>query len=289
MLAESRRLTYRECAPPAALAGVVECFWRREPWRLPTEALGVLPDGRVDVIWANGGRVVVIGPQTRALGRPLPPESSVIGVRFLPGVGPPLLGVPAHELADTHVALDAIDTRAAASLLRDLRAIGSAPFAPTAIARAVAVRLDSHRGFDPLVQRATSLLRDPTARTGCIAKALAISERQLQRRFREAVGYGPKTLQRILRFQRVLTALARDGDIARTSAVAGYSDQSHLTRETLEFSGLSPQRLARILLRLNDEGALGALKTGRRGMATPVSGEPGTGSRSGPARRRSGR
>jgi AraC-like DNA-binding protein len=261
-------LTYRECAPPPALAGVVECFWRREPWRLPTPALGVLPDGRVDVIWSGDGDVVVIGPQTRALGRPVPPQFAVVGVRFSPGMGAHVLGLSARELADTHVALDEIDTRAAASLLRELEAIESIARAPAAIARAVARRLDSPQGADVLVQRATAMLNDPSVRIGRVADALAISERELERRFRETVGYGPKTLQRVLRFQRVLAELARHGSIARAAADAGYSDQSHLTRETREFSGLSPRRLGLVLGRLRDEGALGAFKTGRRRRAS---------------------
>jgi AraC-like DNA-binding protein len=272
MPSERTRPTYREYAPPPVLAGVVECFWRREPWRLPTSALGVLPDGRVDLIWSGDGEVVIIGPQTRALGRPVPPEFAVVGVRFSPGVASHLLGLAVRELADTHVALDEIDTRAVASLRRELEAIESVARAPAAIARAVATRLDLPRGPDTLVQRAAAMLDEPTARIGRIADTLAISERQLERRFRESVGYGPKTLQRILRFQRVLPVLARDGDtqgsIARAAADAGYSDQSHLTREMRELSGLSPQRLGLVLRRLSDQGALGAFKTGRRRTAT---------------------
>lgn len=268
MPASSTRLTYRECAPPAALRGAVECFWRREPWRLPIQTLGVLPDGRMDVIWSADGKVVVIGPQTRALGRPVPPQFAVVGVRFAPGVGAPLLGLSACELADTHVGLDAIDTRPAASLLRDLDAIESAALAPAVMARAVARCLAARRGADPMVERAAALLDEPSAQVARVADALAISERQLQRRFRESVGYGPKTLQRILRFQRALTELARDGDrrlvLSRAAADAGYADQSHLTRETRALCGLSPRRLGLELRSLRDAGALGAFKTGRR-------------------------
>ena len=42
-----------------------------------------------------------------------------------------------------------------------------------------------------------------------LGAALGVSERQLRRRFADAVGYGPKTLARVLRFQRFL-ALARE-------------------------------------------------------------------------------
>jgi AraC-like DNA-binding protein len=264
-------LTYREDRPPAALAGVVDCFWRRELWRPPKLDLGVLPDGRVDLVWAVSGKVVVIGPQTRSLGRPLSPQVVAVGVRFPPGVGAPLLGVPAHELADVHVSLDALATRPAASLVRDLAAIEHPAEAPAAIARAVARRIDSVRRADPLVRRASLLLEAPEARVEGVAEELAISRRQLERRFREAVGYGPKMLQRVLRFRRLLDALElghqRAGGLARIAATIGYSDQGHLTRETRALSGHSPVQLERVLGALKDAGALGVFKTGGRARA----------------------
>jgi AraC-like DNA-binding protein len=269
MSAATNGLTYREYRPPAALEGVVECFWRRERWRPPDTDLGVLPDGRVDVIWAADGTVLVVGPQTRPLGRPLPPELVVVGVRFPLGIGPPLLGVPAHELADMHIPLEAIDARAAALLLRDLVAIEDPAEAPARIARAVATRVDSYRSPDPVVRRATTLLEYPRARVERVAGELALSQRQLQRRFRELVGYGPKTLQRVLRFQRLLGALElgreQTGGLARIAAAIGYTDQAHLTRETRDLSGLSPVSLERALGALKDERASGIFKSGRRG------------------------
>jgi methylphosphotriester-DNA--protein-cysteine methyltransferase len=51
----------------------------------------------------------------------------------------------------------------------------------------------------------------------------------------EHVGYGPKTLQRILRLQRVMADLAsaqQTIELAAAAAAAGYADQPHLSRET---------------------------------------------------------
>jgi AraC-like DNA-binding protein len=264
-------LTYREWQAPPELRHVLECFWRRERWRPPSHGLGVLPDGRVDLIWA-AGEAIVIGPQTRSLKRPLPPDVAVIGARFAPGVGPGLLGVPAHELANMHVPLEAIDAGPATVLRRDLAAIQDCAVASQSIARAIGRRLDSHRPRDLAVKHATALLSDPRARVEHVACALGLSERQLQRRFRQEVGYGPKALQRVLRFQRLLRVLKLEyepGGLARIAAAVGYSDQAHLTREAREFSGLSPSRLKIALRALAEAGAAGIFKTGGPGPAVP--------------------
>jgi S-adenosylmethionine synthetase len=52
----------------------------------------------------------------------------------LPGVGPSVLGVPAHELVDKHVSLAAIDARPAASLRRGLASLEDPAQVPAGIA-----------------------------------------------------------------------------------------------------------------------------------------------------------
>ncbi len=80
-----------------------------------------------------------------------------------------------------------------------------------------------------------------------VARRVYVSERQLQRRFVDRVGYGPKTLQRVLRFRRFLAnAESTPGlDLAGLAASAGYSDQAHLTRECNDLAGTTPAQLLR--------------------------------------------
>jgi AraC-like DNA-binding protein len=97
--------------------------------------------------------------------------------------------------------------------------------------------------IDPLARAAALGMASPGARVDELGATLGVSERQLRRRFAEAVGYGPKTLARVLRFQRFL-ALARSGDdLARLALTAGYADQAHLTRETRRLAGRTPLEL----------------------------------------------
>lgn len=67
----------------------------------------VLPDGCMDLLWA-GDRLLVAGPDTRAFTPAAALSGSCSGIRFAPGTAPALLGVPAHELRDRRVALDAL-------------------------------------------------------------------------------------------------------------------------------------------------------------------------------------
>jgi len=240
---------YREYAPPAPLAPFIECLWRRDLLEDADEDRGVvLPDGRVDLVWIAGGEPLVAGPQTRFVPRPPAPPGVAVGVRFLPSAGPPLLGLPAHELVDLHVPLAAVDTARATTLRRRLPALVD-PESGSAVAGALGDWLGAAEAPDRAMRAAVRLLDTPGAAVAAVARAVGYSERELRRRFRESVGYGPKTLQRVLRFQRVLAELAgpeEEADqLARLAATAGYSDQAHMTREMKELSGLTPLELAR--------------------------------------------
>ena len=85
-----------------------------------------------------------------------------------------------------------------------------------------------------------SALDRPHARVAAVAAELGVSARQLQRRVTDAVGYGPKTLARVLRFRRLQTLPA--GSLVERALEAGYADQAHMTAEVTELAGVSPVR-----------------------------------------------
>jgi AraC-like DNA-binding protein len=234
---------YREIPPPAALAPWVECLWWHSGESGPST---ILPDGRIDVVWSEQTGARIAGPQTRPLASPVSGRFLVVGARFHPGAGAGALGVPAHELADAHVPLDALDASLAAQLDAALGPAASPARALGALGTLLAGRRGTLASPDLLVRSIVCALGAGPARVAELARQAAISERQLQRRFHAHVGYAPRTLHRILRFQRALRALDREpatGGLAQLAAEAGYADQAHLTRETRALAGLTPAQL----------------------------------------------
>lgn len=151
--------------------------------------------------------------------------------------------MPLSELLDQRVVL--ADLRCG-----DARRLPGTLDPDTALARTldVAASLVAGGPADPEVTWAVSLLRNPRARAEDVAAEVGLSLRQLRRRCHAAVGYGPKTLQRVLRFRRFISRIDADrgaGDLAAVAAQAGYADQAHLTRECGQLAGLTPAALAR--------------------------------------------
>ncbi|MGH2602199.1 MAG: helix-turn-helix domain-containing protein, partial [Dehalococcoidia bacterium] len=80
-----------------------------------------------------------------------------------------------------------------------------------------------------------------------LSRWLGVSDRHLLRRFNAAVGYGPKTFQRVGRLHRLLAlAGGRYGNglpLAGLAILAGYADQAHMTREVGRLAGVPPSVL----------------------------------------------
>jgi AraC-like DNA-binding protein len=222
---------YREIAPPDALRGVVACLWVRVTQT--AHELRVVPDGCTDVVWQQGVGTTVAGPDTTAKLVGCPPGDVLVGIRFLPGAGGGALGVSLDGLRDLRV--DVADVNPAFDVDGNL--------APgDVLERFVAVAAD--RRADPLI--AAAARRVAHQEVGALAREIFVSERQLRRRFHAAVGYGPKTLARVLRFRRFVEAIDRGyTDLAALAWQAGYADQAHLTREATRLAGLPPQRFIR--------------------------------------------
>jgi AraC-like DNA-binding protein len=216
---------YREfAAPPLA------CLWVRvtDGDRTP-----VLPDACSDLIWHAGRGAFVAGPDTGPAPVGSAAGSVFVGARFRPGAGGAALGLPLSELRDQRVGLEALDRALAHRLPGDLE--------PDEALRRIAEIARTAPPPDAAIAEAARRLAHPQTRVETLADDLGLSERQLRRRCHAGAGYGPKTLQRVLRFRRFLATA--DRDLARAALDAGYADQSHLTRECTRLAGQPPAAL----------------------------------------------
>jgi len=230
-------VSYREHAPPPALAAWLECTWQREGLAGPP--VRVVPDGCIDIVWTEGEGTHLVGPNTTAFEVALPLGARVVGARMRPGAAPALFGLDAQEVRDARLPLSEVlgdDGRRLGAVLDDTDA------RVRALLHAIHARARPATAPDPLVRAAVARLDEPDANVAGLADGLNVSERQLRRRLTSAVGYGPKRLARVLRLRRALAAAQRGDDLAWVALDAGYSDQAHFTHDCTALAGVSPGR-----------------------------------------------
>jgi len=205
----------------------------------------VVPDACIDIVWLAGQPPQVAGPNTGPVPFLVPPGTTIIGVRFRPGRAPAGLGVPASDLLDSRVPLDAVWNGAAARRLQEAGADRGEKVRLELLLEELERRLVGACPEDAAVDAVIRWAVAGSQGSRPIATDLGVSGRQLLRRFRARVGYGPRTLLRVLRFQRFLTLASHmpGAGLARLAAEAGYADQPHLTREVRRLGGITPAEL----------------------------------------------
>jgi AraC-like DNA-binding protein len=174
-------------------------------------------------------------------------HASVVGVHFRPGGAAPFLGVPAGDLADAHIDLDAVWGRRAGELRERLCAAATPEQRFRVLERALRARLDPARRRHRAALAAVHHLERSGAGVGELVEGVGLSHRRFIDVFGAEIGMTPKLFGRVRRFQRAL-ALARrtaSADWAGMAHATGYCDQSHMIRDFLEFSGFSPADLHR--------------------------------------------
>ncbi|WP_321475208.1 AraC family transcriptional regulator [uncultured Paludibaculum sp.] len=231
-------MSYQEHAPPAALAGCVECFWTYEPDPArPVQR--VLPDGCEDIVFfPASGQLAAVGTMTRAQMYTHSAPQTVVGVRFHPSMSRPILGVAGSELTDSMVDLGSLWGSPGEALQRRLSSTSSGEEALALLAQALPPVEET-----PL-QRMVLWVAEHGGRVRMddLARFAGLSQRHLRRVFLEQTGVSPKLFCRVVRFRSLVKSLSGVAEVnwADVALDHGYYDQSHLVNEFRELGGTTP-------------------------------------------------
>jgi AraC-like DNA-binding protein len=266
-------MRYQEFPVAPPLANYVECIWLLEggggqespaPERL-------LPDGCVELIlnfddpfreYKESGqcelqpRRFLVGQMTQPV--LVSPTGSVqlMGIRFAPGGTLPFFSFPQGELTNRIAPLADV-----AGLLD--RELSERPYdarelpekfchIQTLLLKRISAKAEKGASLRNAITRI--LHSGGQISVDKLANDLGISGRQLERRFLNEVGLGPKLLSRILRFQQVFRAVERaDSNWAQIAADCGYFDQAHLIRDFRQFAGQTPAVLFEHFTRFTEQ------------------------------------
>ncbi|WP_118974796.1 helix-turn-helix transcriptional regulator [Taibaiella koreensis] len=163
-----------------------------------------------------------------------------IGVALEPMALPALFGLAAYELTDGMT-----DIRLLSSQVTIAEQLGASATATQQIALLDAFFLEQLRGRQPSpmpgLTHAIALIRKGHTLSD-VQFRLNLSERTLERHFRQHIGMPPKRYARICRFESAVQAIRRS-DFSSLTHLAyeyGYFDQAHFIREFQAFSGTAP-------------------------------------------------
>ncbi len=248
--------------PKPPLSKFVDNFWLYEGYEPERKTERILPTGALELVinlrqndlrfydperpenYSRLSGAIVSGATGRSFVPDAAEETFIIGVHFKPGGAFPFLGLPAGDLADTHVDLETLWGPSAGRLRERLCEARTSAERFQALQEALLSRLrhgvEQHYAVSAALEVFGKNPAGPRVRE--VAKRLGLSQRRFIQVFKAEVGITPKLFSRIQRFQQTRTFIQHNPPInwAELAVDFGYFDQSHLIREFLEFSGLSP-------------------------------------------------
>jgi AraC-like DNA-binding protein len=248
--------------PPVSTRRYIKYFWSldKSPGEVLPPVYKSMADGYTEVVFSisgsfkeyynYGGYVLPQHSNHRTL--TIGQDIGLFGVRLYPYAILPLLGIASHEVADDvhdirsilpgNLVNEIVEATTHAErisvfcfyLLRKLDR------APTILERAVHRMIETN-GMGTMTN---------------LCSQLAISERQLERKFKECIGFTPKQYSRILRFQYSKRRfVSQTNSFAEIAFDCNYADQPHFAREFKEFSGMTVSEYANLVNKSASEEA----------------------------------
>jgi AraC-like DNA-binding protein len=253
--------------PGEALARFIDWFWFYEDWQPLHRREHVLPDGTFELVinlreeqrklfdrregnrYTTFRRGWISGTHSEYIIIDALPDSSMIGVHFKPGGASPFLGMPAGELANRVVELDAIWGGCSWELRERLLTARGAQGKFRVLEEFLLDRLQRCERDDTQQRRVSwaleRFLSEPQALTiRSVVDQLGISHKHFIAQFRQQVGLTPKLFCRLQRFQQVLSRITAQESVewADIACDCGYFDQAHFVHDFQAFAGLNPTR-----------------------------------------------
>ncbi|MNR03044.1 DNA-binding transcriptional activator FeaR [compost metagenome] len=166
-------------------------------------------------------------------------------VVFQPHGAHMMLAMPANELNDQIISLSEL-WGSGARILQDQML--NAPDHRSRIAiieTFLTNKLSTCLSIDPLIQQSLDLIYTNRGLSPIseLYKTLQISERQLERKFKENIGISPKYFSNIIRLQfflKLYRTTSVKKNLTEIAYESGYYDQAHFIREFRKRVGLSP-------------------------------------------------
>ncbi|WP_019929721.1 helix-turn-helix domain-containing protein [Nocardia sp. BMG111209] len=174
-----------------------------------------------------------------------PARVRLVGVHFKPWGLSAFTGIPALELRDRYVPVDAVWQRALERIRGRLGELGDAADALDLVEQELRSRLVETRSdtLDLVTQVGTRLERSyGSVSVAALGDAAGVSGNYLTTQFKSHVGVTPKRVARIYRFARLILSVDARGPVYWTEFAhsAGYFDQAHASKEFKDFTGHTP-------------------------------------------------
>lgn len=170
---------------------------------------------------------------------------STVGICLQPHALQSVFGIDAHELTGTCVDMASVQHKKERHLQEQLLNVTSMEEAIHLLSASLLNSAQHNNSRQDIITNFAVneiLTGKGIISFSALLKQLQLSERTLERRFKQSIGISAKFFSRICQFQESLSQLRKNkyGKLSDIAYENGYADQSHFIRSFKEFTGVSP-------------------------------------------------
>jgi len=246
-------MEYSEFQPATSLRSCVECYWVAEG---SSTTQKIVPDGFSEIVFHYGdlykfkdhqgrekiqSRAILAGQITKPIYLTPTGNSGVIGIKFKPTGIWKLLGWGMAEFTDEAYDLQKFPDMDVAQFIKQLCTLDTIQDRIKSIETTLLQLVPSQRAstLDEIITAIDSSQGDVSMSS--LQTQFDISDRTMERMFKDQVGVSAKRYARIVRFRYIFQLIQKhEWSKAEATYLAGYFDQAHFNKEFKEFSGEDP-------------------------------------------------
>ncbi|EAR16029.1 MULTISPECIES: DUF6597 domain-containing transcriptional factor [Robiginitalea] len=252
--------TIQEFQPANQLAPYIACYFTGEmnSQALPESSLTVIPNGCLELIVhleetycrLPGSRGLTATPDYMLIGMFCQPYQvhfsqsvTVFAIRFKPEALSIILKLGGPDILESYADIEQILDPGFRDLCHRLRELDTTAERIAITEKHLFALLSKQPETSNYFTKATQILRQSaTGDLKDVSAELNISQRQLERKFKEVMGISPKKYLRLLRIGKVMNAMQSRSDLNLTNVAyhCGYFDQAHFTKDFKLITGRTP-------------------------------------------------
>ncbi|MDF9800028.1 AraC-like DNA-binding protein [Catalinimonas alkaloidigena] len=250
----------QEYPPSALLSPFVECYWKGA-FNLNAEgavSFQMVPNACLELIihlddlrcnfpgtedWVQTPDYMIIGLITQPHEIRFPSTVPVFTIRFKPEALYHLFRFNGSEIIETYEDMTLLLGNDIRDFCHQIREESQVERMIQRAENYLLKKLEKRKGEPGYVNQAAELIRNSQhINIRDISDHVCVSQRQLERKFREVVGVSPKHYLRLTRMNRVMRVLEQNRSLSLSSVAyyCGYFDQAHFIKDFKRITGLNP-------------------------------------------------
>jgi len=194
--------------------------------------------------WGQSPDYMVIGMFTQSHKVLFQSRVNAFAIRFKPDGFYNIFGVPPALFLDAYEDMALVLDKKFREYSHRIREAKSTEIRITLTEEFLLFCLGNSRVIQNYVDHAARMIRlDPCIRIPDLADKVHISQRQLERQFKDRMGISPKHYLRLNRIQKAVQCLNLNGsmDLFSVAYSCGYFDQAHFINDFKKITGLNPR------------------------------------------------